>query len=69
MASRPLLESPEELRAPATPRRGRPHGRPPSLVERSEAWQVYREEKLEVLRKKCQAAIGTSASLEAFKKR
>lgn len=35
-----------------------PNGRPPSLVERSEAWQAQRKEKLQALRDKCEAEMG-----------
>lgn len=35
-----------------------PNGRPPSLVERSEAWQAQRKEKLQALRDKCEAELG-----------
>ncbi|CAJ1327171.1 unnamed protein product [Effrenium voratum] len=43
-----------------------PNGRPPTMVERSQAWQAYREEKLQALRNKCQQQIG-SFSPQLFK--
>eukprot|EP00439_Symbiodinium_sp_Y106_P012761 s3020_g1.t2 len=55
------------IRSPPLSRRSSPravtvlglHGRPPSMLERSEAWQKQREEKLQALREKCQAEIGS----------
>ncbi|CAE7355269.1 unnamed protein product, partial [Symbiodinium necroappetens] len=55
------------IRSPVLSRRSSPravtvlglHGRPPSMLERSEAWQKQREEKLQAMREKCQAEIGS----------